>query len=87
MSLDIQKYKKVITGIYTDETAIFVGKFKVAGYFYNGARSHNDPKVYKVSSPVFNAGTGSFEKEEQAWERCEQLADKFIEWITYKKED
>jgi len=75
---------KTNTGRYSSGKSLYIGKVRVAGYFYNGARPKDDPKVYKVASPIetIKSDLGSYETESECVNVCIKVAKLFIEHLS-----
>ena len=81
-------YWKELNQKYISATAIFIGKLKVAEYFYDGMRPKGDPKQYRVSSscPGIKENLGNYETVEECEKLCLEVADTMIKRLTFKPE-
>jgi len=75
------------TGQYASGKSLYIGKIKVAEYYFNGARPKGDPKVYKVVSPIqtIKSDLGSYETENECVVVCMKVAKLFVEHLSTQK--
>ena len=61
-------------------TIFFIGKVRIAGYFYNGLSSKDDVKKYQAVSyvPSLKDILGNFETEAEAERICKKAVEVFI---------
>jgi hypothetical protein len=71
-------------GQYSSGQFILLGKLKVARYFYNGMRSKDDPKVYRVEGliPTIKSHITDVETEAEAIAVLEQVANVVIKQLS-----
>lgn len=78
----ILTYKKQ-TGIYQNGLDAMLGRWNVGSVFWDGMRSKDDPKTYKVTCrlPGIKDVVGNFEKEEDAKSKLQEVVN-FWMWKT-----
>lgn len=76
---------KTDTQKYSNGRSLYIGKIKVTGYHYDEMRSRNDPKAYKVTSPIgtIKSDLGNFETEEECKAICLEVARVFCKQLEY----
>ena len=74
---------KTIPSKYVSAEGLYIGKFLIAEYIWDGARSKGDPLVYKVTSPIkgIKPNLGNFATEEECKNRCIEVAKYFINML------
>lgn len=74
---------KNIKGTYTDSKGLFIGKIKVAEFFYNAVRPKGDPNKYKVTTalPLNNVGVGAYATEDECEAVCLNIANEFCKLL------
>lgn len=72
-------------GMYVSSTSLYLGKLKIATFFYDGGISKGDVKKYKVTSPVkgIRDYLGHFETEEEAVAMCYRVANTFLSMLSH----
>lgn len=73
------------SGMYVSSTSLYLGKLKMATFFYDGGISKGDTKKYKVTSPVrgIKDYLGHFETEEEAVAMCYRVATTFLSLLSH----
>ena len=71
--------------MYVSSTSLYLGKLKIATFFYDGGISKGDTKKYKVTSPVNGIKNylGHFETEEEAVAMCYRVATTFFNMLSH----
>ena len=72
-------------GMYASSTSLYLGKLKIATFFYDRGVSKDDVKKYKVTSPVkgIKDCLGHFETEEEAVAMCYRVANTFLSMLSH----
>jgi hypothetical protein len=74
---------KNIPRTYVNSTGLFIGKVKIAEYYFDGTRPRNDPKQYRVSSslPTIKQNLGNYETTEECEAVCINVAKTFCKQL------
>ena len=72
-------------GMYASGTSLYLGKLKIATFFYDRGISKGDTKKYKVTSPVngIKDYLGHFKTEEEAVAMCYRVATTFLNMLSH----
>jgi hypothetical protein len=70
-------------GKYVSSKGLYIGKIKVAGYYYDRMRAKGDPLTYKVTSPIatIKSDLGNYATTEECKALCEKVARLFCEQL------
>lgn len=74
---------KIDKGTYIDYASLYIGKVKIASFFYDSTRPVKSEKKYKVVSylPSLKAVIGHYETQEKAKEICVEAAKYFYKQL------
>lgn len=74
---------KNIESKYSSSKGLYIGKIKVAEYFWDGMRPKGDTKVYKVTSSIatIKSDLGNYETEDECKALCIKIAKVFCEQL------
>ena len=84
-NVSCRAFWKYDNGMYVSSTSLYLGKFKIATFFYDGGIRKGDTKKYKVTSPVngIKDYLGHYETEEEAVAMCYRVATTFFNMLSH----
>lgn len=83
-TIKVKPYIKTINSRFSSETAIYIGKLKIASYWWDSTKTKKDLHNYKVVSylPFIRSDIGKFVTEEECVQELIRVANYAIKQLT-----